>query len=701
MFRSIIEQSKYIAVTLRFSILSIFVTFFIIAMMCLIAFNYYKYSDAMTTMSFQLMKESSDTAFQKIANEMRDIEHKCKSSAEQMELNIINSNDLNTLYRYTVNVLEFESSIFPSLQAVSWSDINGSFTMTEKRSGNILVSDIIDRSTSKPTRTQVTRNKEGVIIKTLKLDDSSYDPRTHAWYQQAIESGHTTWSDVYVHKLTQKLGISVTTPVYDKNKKLKGIVNYNIRLDYLRRLIENINLTKNSVIYITTQEGDVLAYPHIVQYTNSSLMKINSLSNAPWIIKSFYEHMESGKNEFILDEAHKRYLVTYKTVSNLGPTDWLIGVVVPMDDFIGTLRKMQGMTVFFSIIILICGIVLVSTLITAVVRPLNKITKEIVKIRNFELSDTSIIHSRIKEVSYMAEALHSMKNGLRSFQKYVPSSLVRQLIESGEDARVGGTKKQICIMFSDINNFTSISEKTSPELLTRHICEYFDELSNIIISGRGTIDKYIGDAIMAFWGAPHTEEQSPLLAAKAAIECIKKLNVLNVKWALEGKPVLATRIGIHFGDAIVGNLGSSERLNYTAIGDSINIASRLENINKIYGTQIIISDTVYQAIKDQFQTRMLDRVTLKGKIEPYYIYELISDNANDLTYDLDQYKQVFENAFSAYQRQEWDTAINYFDTCLRIYPDDNVAKLFIARCEKFKSNTSTDTWNGIWALNEK
>src|SRR5262249_16466960 len=159
------------------------------------------------------------------------------------------------------------------------------------------------------------------------------------------------------------------------------------------------------------------------------------------------------------------------------------------------------------------------------------------------------------EISYIATALYLMKKGLRSFQKYVPAVLVRQLIESGEDARIGGIKKPIAILFSDIMNFTSITEKTNPELLTQYLCEYFDELSRIILFQRGTIDKYIGDAIMAFWGAPMPEEEPCQKAAKAALLCFKRLNELNLKWESEGRPVFNTRVGIHLGDAIVGNLG--------------------------------------------------------------------------------------------------------------------------------------------------
>src|SRR3990167_996157 len=228
-----------------------------------------------------------------------------------------------------------------------------------------------------------------------------------------------------------------------------------------------------------------------------------------------------------------------------------------------------------------------------------------------------------------------MKQSLRSFQKYVPAALVRQLIKLGTAAEVGGEKKSMAFLFSDIRDFTTISERLNPSDLAKYICDYFDALSSIIIANRGTIDKYIGDAIMAFWGAPLPEADPCRQAAKSALECVRRLENLNEKWQLEGRPELFTRFGIHVGDAIVGNFGSSERLNYTAIGDVTNTASRLEGINKIYGTQILVSDAVYRVIKEQFVLRLVDCVILKGKNEPSYIYELIAVVHGQLTYDVD------------------------------------------------------------------
>jgi adenylate cyclase len=307
----------------------------------------------------------------------------------------------------------------------------------------------------------------------------------------------------------------------------------------------------------------------------------------------------------------------------------------------------------------------------------------------------------IREIQEIDDQLIAMKKSLRSFQKYVPSTLVRQLIETREVAHLGGSKKTLAVLFSDIEKFTTIAEKMSPDLLTHQISQYFDELTKVIINENGTIDKYIGDAIMAFWGAPQSIDNPCECAATAALLCIKRSNELNQQWQKEKKPVFMTRMGIHLGDAIVGNLGSSERLNYTAIGDTINIANRLVQMNKIYGTQIIVTQKVYEVLKNHFIMRKIDLATLKGRAESHDIYELMSFDKKTLSFDIDQYTDIFDRAFQYYQQRKWDEALALFSECLKVYPEDTVAIVFMNRITQFKINPPTATWNGEWNIIEK
>jgi len=283
------------------------------------------------------------------------------------------------------------------------------------------------------------------------------------------------------------------------------------------------------------------------------------------------------------------------------------------------------MTMGFTLIGLFMSALIISYFVNRIVKPIKMLAAETEQIKQFNLDGNSRVVSRIKEVMLLKSAIDAMKKGLRHFQRYVPKVLVQQLIALGPNAHIDGEKKQLAVFFSDIENFTSIAETMEPQQLIRQLGEYFEALTQIIILENGTIDKYIGDSIMAFWGAPLVDDAGAIHAARAALRCQEKLISLNAKWRQLGLSPLQTRMGIHLGDAIVGNLGSSERWNYTAIGDTVNIASRLEGLNKAFHSQIVVSDKVYEQTKAIFTFKLLGSVALKGRSEKIVVYELLGE----------------------------------------------------------------------------
>lgn len=701
MFNALIQWSRKIVVTLRFSILAIFVSLFVASMLVLITVTHIRFVQSTERLSFQLMQQASASAFDHIQNQIQNAEIKSRSVAQLIKLSVVDFRDDAELITYTAHFMQNEIGLLSGIQAIAWGDTHGDFVMAEKKEDGQIYSTIIERSKNPPYHKTYIQNPNGKMTLLTESQDFSFDPRTRPWYTAAITAEKPVWLGVYFYKLTGHQGTGVSTPVFKNDGSLLGVVNLQVRLDNLRHLVERTKASQNSIVFILSTSGNLIAFPKLVQFNQTSLINIHELKTSPFIAKSFDLYNKTHQHAFAFEFNNERYLADYSLLSSFGGEQWMIGVVAPASDFTSDLNQTHLISLLINLIILVFGITAVSILTTRVVRPLNKITHEIVRIKNFDLEGNEKIVSRIKEISYIADALYSMKKGLRTFQRYIPATLVRQLIETGDDARIGGVKKPLAILFTDIKDFTTIAEDIDPDDLTPHICEYFDALSQIIVLNNGTIDKYIGDAIMAFWGAPQPTDQLALHAAKAALRCIACSTQLNKKWQAEGKPILYTRIGIHLGDAIVGNMGSSERINYTAVGDATNIASRLEGINKIYGTQIIVSDSIYQDTKEHFIFRMLDCVTVKGKHDFNYIYELIAETRPEVSYDLETYTVIFKKAYSAYKNQRWDEAIDYFKQCLDVYSEDSLAPVFITRCENFKLNPPPATWNGIWQLNEK
>jgi len=289
------------------------------------------------------------------------------------------------------------------------------------------------------------------------------------------------------------------------------------------------------------------------------------------------------------------------------------------------------------------------------------------------------------------------KRIVEAFGKYVSPVLVDEIVKNPELVKLGGEKREITIMFSDIRGFTTISEKLTPEKLVQLLNEYLSEMTKIILDGKGVVDKFIGDAIMAFWGAPIKEEEHEKLACKTALEMLRKLEELQPKWKKENLPAIDIGVGINAGEAIIGNMGSDRRFDYTAIGDTVNLASRLEGINKQYGTRIVISESTYKRIKDDFLTRQLDTVRVKGKKEPAIIYELVGINADEKTKRI---IKLFESGIRLYKNRKWKEAIKEFRKVLEI-KEDKVSRLYMQRCSDFIKNPPSKDWDGVYEMKTK
>jgi adenylate cyclase len=255
-------------------------------------------------------------------------------------------------------------------------------------------------------------------------------------------------------------------------------------------------------------------------------------------------------------------------------------------------------------------------------RPLNELATEARKIGTFDLTQGISIKSRITEVRELEEAMSAAKMGLRTFGLYVPVDLVRQILRSGMSPKLGGERRNLTVLFSDIEDFTTIAELLAPEKLLVLLSEYFKIATDAVHANGGSIDKFIGDGIFAIWNAPQEIENHELRACRCALEFQKQLLIFNERQRAHCNPTLQTRIGIHTGAAVIGNVGTADRLEYTALGDVINIAARLEQANKNYGTRILISSEVAVAVADTLDVRPIGEVSLKGRKGSVEIFEL-------------------------------------------------------------------------------
>jgi adenylate cyclase len=287
------------------------------------------------------------------------------------------------------------------------------------------------------------------------------------------------------------------------------------------------------------------------------------------------------------------------------------------------------------------------------------------------------------------------------FSQYLNPSVVNELIAHPEKLRLGGEKKELTVFFSDIAAFTNFSEKLDAVDLVHILNEYLSTMTDIILKNDGTLDKYVGDAVMAVWGAPMGLPNNALSACRAALQMQEKTMEIASRWEKEGKPKLIVRMGLNTDFMVVGNVGGSSRFDYTVIGDAVNLGSRMEGANKTYGTRIMISERTWILVKEEFLCRELDYLIVKGRTEPIRVFELVGDIK---TFDNESTKELIEIynlGLLLYRKRQFKKAIEEFQFALKISPNDGPSKLYLLRSQAYAKKPPPKDWNGVFELKTK
>jgi adenylate cyclase len=333
------------------------------------------------------------------------------------------------------------------------------------------------------------------------------------------------------------------------------------------------------------------------------------------------EHPNAGG---VLDVHGEPYWASLRelSIASGGTAGWLVAVLVPeayyTHELVSYGRVLLG--VFGATLFLVLAIGVLT--LRVVRRGLDQLSLTTARMRCFDFRP-SRESSLLRDIDGVMQGLERAKTVARAMGRYVPLGLVRHLYESNREPELGGELVELSLMFSDIEGFTALAERLSPDSLAAHLGAYLEVMTNAIEAAGGTIDKYIGDAVMALWNAPARLERHPSQACRAVLECRRALERLYDSPSWAGLPRLVTRFGLHTASVLVGHFGAPSRLSYTALGDGVNLAARLEPLCKQYGVQVLVSEAVVRATGDEFVFRRIDRVTVKGKTEAVDVYELI------------------------------------------------------------------------------
>ena len=408
-----------------------------------------------------------------------------------------------------------------------------------------------------------------------------------------------------------------------------GVASAHITFRGLSELLARHKASANSITVIADEHGELLAHPlptKSVQVADGRL-QVTSWADVddPQIVEAVHRRAAGSPDRFNFTLGHEgtEYVALFSKFPTGSGKTWQVLVVTPTADFVGELERTNRLLIWLMLAVVVAESTLIYVMAGRISNPIEVVSQAMRRIRSLSFGEQMPPSSRIREIAELQHAARLLANALRSFAMFAPIGIVRDLIESGRPIAPGVEQRFMTILFADVESFTTIAEQLSSQELSEQTSHYFETVTSAVAEESGTIDKFIGDCVMALWGAPTVMEDHVFRACVAALRASRRMERLNASWAAEGRKEMRVRIGIHCDTVVVGNVGSRARLSYTVMGDGVNVASRIEGLNKQFGTSICISQNVYDRVSDRIVGRALGRVSVKGRKTEIMVYELL------------------------------------------------------------------------------
>lgn len=510
--------------------------------------------------------------------------------------------------------------------------------------------------------------------------DTTYDPRTRGWYRSASQASSILITDPDVFATLGLIGFTVAAQ-FRTAGKVSGVAAADITLDGLSQYLAERKISPGSLSYILDPQGRVLAASDLSRtYTNDNgrvaLRHVTSLDNS-LPAAAFSARPRDGERPYSFVRDGNEYVASLTTVPPEFGKRWQLFVVVPIDDFTGEYKANNNRLLLFGLVILAIQVVIIYFLTGVISAPLERLARKVGTIQQLSGAESPAIISPITEISVLSRAIETLDSAVKSFASFVPVGLVTQLLESDQKLELGGHSRFLTIFFSDLEAFSTLSEEVPAQELLLRVSAYLEIVTRSVNQEAGTIDKFIGDGVMAFWGAPALLDDHAWRACVAALRIQRAMAVLNAEGRQRGYKPMNVRIGIHSDAVLVGNIGSKERMSYTVMGDGVNVASRLEGINKEYGTRLCISHSVFKEAGERLCVRPIDDVAVKGRRGLVPIYELIGVFGLEPELEPDarsiELCRLTRQAYEANAAGDPNLALERYRKILVDFPDDPVA----------------------------
>jgi adenylate cyclase len=538
---------------------------------------------------------------------------------------------------------------------------------------------------------------DGRLIPLPRAELPSFDPRERDWYRRATASDDVVWTEPFqfnegVMGVTAALAVPRSDGIGPR-----GAFTADFSLDDLSRFLTELPSGRNAHISVISRGGAVVASSHLWSEDAAAPIRAAGLRALPTDLAS----LDVGRPVVsTIEEAGVPYIVVVEATPVAERLEWVTVIMMARADYLRAVDEQFRFALLIGALLLAVALGLGGLLAYRISEPLRAMARDLERVGRFEMSAVPSPRSFVEEIGVMGDAVDRMKASLRSFARYVPRQLVYDVLASGREARLGGQHRVLTIFFSDIEGFTRISETLEPDLLVEHLGEYLDAMTSVIESCDGTVDKFIGDGILALFNAPRDVPDHAARACRAALQAQARLAVLEDEWRECGRPMLRTRIGLHTGEAIVGNVGTRERFEYTVVGDGVNLASRLESANKLYGTRILASQAVREAAGPGFEWRTLDRLAVVGRTQGVPVHELLGE-VGAVAGDTLSARDIYERALEAYMARCFDEAAAGFRHAASLAPEDRAAPMMAARTDALRAEPPPSGWGGVHVMKAK
>ena len=670
-------------VSFRFSIVQCYLLLTITTTL-IICGTFYVYSkDAVISLANKIISETSSKANQRVSNFFAIPEMQ-----EQVISNLVTTPNFVSQEDKLLKLLWELAQVQPDIESMSLSDYRGNYL--QARLYPEPATRVINRNNSPVNETIVYRDTKYSVLRIEQKLNPDFDPRTRPWFKNIGDEQQTYWSEPYLATTTKRPVVSGSRPIITNGERI-GVVNINIPLTELSQFMAQQQVSANGIAFLVSINGDLLAFPDeqflSIKDSSSGNFRLGKISDLPqnWIKSGWQNYIENEKESFSFTVADTPYLASFRKFSQPTLASWRIGIVMPEKDVTGAVQQTLLMAFGVAGFIFLLSLFPLFWFARRLSIPIAQLVDQTRELKDFRLENITKINSPIREMNILSESIVAAAQGLRSFQKYIPAELVRQLMSTGKPIEIGGESRYLTILFSDLKDFSTLSENTPSRELLLRVSSYFEIFINAIKEEGGYVDKFIGDSVMAFWGAPLPEHHHAYHACVAAVKAQRRMKLLNENLIKDEKPPLTVRIGLHSDAVLVGNVGSLEKLSYTVMGDGVNIASRLEGINKDYDTRICVSHSLFKEAGERLWVRPIDMISVKGRKGELLIYELLGIMDGNEETQISQREQLpckaTEKAFHLYTLKNYVDARSAYQTIAQEF-DDNLSRIMEKKCHE-------------------